>query len=125
VAAQEATKAIALAARPEAERLVLAVKLARKREETAGISPVVCGVASVVRVCEDSVAEGCSAVCHLALLVAWLAYGADVWRERAEDWLKKAGVVGSCGRYATQGRVRSTTSVNASCAHRHPASPTV
>jgi hypothetical protein len=41
VAAQEATKAIALAARPEAERLVLAVKLARKREETAGISPVV------------------------------------------------------------------------------------
>jgi hypothetical protein len=59
VAAQEATKAIALAARPEAERLVLATKLARKREETAGISPVVCGVASVVRVCEDSVAEGC------------------------------------------------------------------
>ena len=30
-----------------AERLVLAVKLARKREETAGISPVVWGVASV------------------------------------------------------------------------------
>jgi hypothetical protein len=36
-----------LADRPEAEGLVLAVKLARKREEMVGISPVVCGDASV------------------------------------------------------------------------------
>jgi hypothetical protein len=36
-----------LADRPEAERLVLAVKLARKREEMVGISAVACGDVSI------------------------------------------------------------------------------
>jgi hypothetical protein len=40
-------KAFALGARPEAERLVLAVKLARKREEMLGIWPVSGGEASI------------------------------------------------------------------------------